>query len=220
MKRGILAALVAAWLLPGQALAQNIPQGFYVEGRGGATFAPNIDIDDEPSGFVAAGGDIDIDLKTGWQANGAVGYATSIGWRLELEGGYRQNSLDEVELSIGGRSVSTADLDGKVKVATGMLNGYFDLDPSLYGAGNWPIIPFIGAGVGAALVEIDDSVGSSDDEDLAFAYQLIAGLSYLVGQNLTVSVSYAYLDTAELDFDDVEFDYRSHSIMGGLRITF
>ena len=218
MKRGILATLAAAWLLPSAALAQNLPEGFYVEGRGGANFVPEIDIHDDPSGFVSAGGDMDIDLDDGWLATGAVGYATQIGWRIELEGGYRKNELDEIELSGIGPSTSS-NLDGDAEVLTGMLNGYFDFDPSLYGAGDWPIIPFVGAGVGAARVKFDDGTGS-DEKDLTFAFQLIGGLSLLLGNHMTVSVSYAYLDTSEMDFDGFEFDYTSHSVMGGVRFTF
>ena len=100
-----------------------------------------------------------------------------------------------------------------------MLNAYFDIDPSLYGAGNWPIIPFVGVGVGGALVEFDDGTGSDDDE-LAFAYQFIGGFSFLASDNVILSVSYTYLDTDEMDFDGFEFDYQSHSVLGGIRFVF
>ena len=218
MKRGILAALAAAWLLPSGASAQNLPEGFYVEGRGGVNFVEEIDVDDDPSGFVSAGGDIDIDLDTGWLVNGAVGYASQIGWRIEAEGGYRKNELDDIEFSGIGPSVDN-NLDGDAEVFTGMANVYFDFDPSLYGAGDWPIIPFAGVGVGAAHVEFDDGTGS-DEKDWAFAYQIMGGLSLLVSDNITLSVSYAYLDTNDLDYDGFEFDYTSHSVMGGFRFTF
>ena len=218
MKRGILAALAVAWLLPNGALAQTLHEGFYVEGRGGVNFVQEIDVNDDPAGFVSAGGDIDIDLNTGWLANGAIGYSSQIGWRVEIEGGYRENNLDDIELSGIGPTTNT-DLDGDASVLTGMFNAYFDFDPSLYGAGNWPIIPFAGVGVGAARVKFDDGTGS-DEKDLAFAYQVMGGMSVPVGDNITLSVMYAYLDTNELDFDGFEFDYSSHSVMGGVRFTF
>ena len=47
MKRGILAALAVAWLLPNGALAQNLHEGFYVEGRGGVNFVQEIDVNDD-----------------------------------------------------------------------------------------------------------------------------------------------------------------------------
>lgn len=218
MKRGILAALAAAWLLPSGALAQNLAEGFYVEGRGGVNFVQEIDVHEDPAGFVTAGGDIDIDLDTGWLANGAIGYASQTGWRIELEGGYRENELDDIELSGIGPTVNT-DLDGDAKVLTGMLNAYFDFDPSLYGLGNWFVVPFAGVGVGAVQVKFSDGTGS-DEKDLAFAYQVIGGLSLPVGDNITLSVSYAYLDSSELDYDGFELDYTAHSVMGGLRFTF
>lgn len=218
MKRGILAALAVAWLLPSGALAQNLPEGFYVEGRGGVNFVQEIDVHEDPAGFTSAGGDIDIDLDTGWMAAGAVGYASQIGWRIELEGGYRENELDDIELSGIGPSVDT-DLDGDTQVISGMANAYFDFDPSLYGLGNWFVVPFAGVGVGVVQVEFDDGTGS-DEKDAAFAYQVMGGLSVPVGNHMTLSVSYTYLDSNELDYDGFELDYTSHSVMGGLRFTF
>lgn len=218
MMRGILAALAAVWLLPSGALAQNLHEGFYVEGRGGVNFVQEIDVHEDPAGFTSAGGDIDIDLDNGWLANGAIGYASQVGWRVELEGGYRKNELDDIELSGIGPTANT-DLDGDASVISGMFNVYFDFDPSLYGVGNWPIIPFVGIGAGVVEVEFDDGTGS-DEEDLAFAYQIMAGLSVPVGDNITLSASYAFLDSSELDYDGFELDYTSHSVMGGLRFTF
>lgn len=218
MKRGILVALATAWLLPSGAMAQNLAEGFYVEGRGGVNFVQEIDVHEDPAGFTSAGGDIDIDVDNGFLATGAVGYASQSGWRIELEGGYRKNELDDIELSGIGPTVNT-DLDDDVTVLSGMANAYFDFDPSVYGLGNWFVVPFAGVGVGAVHAEFDDGTGS-DEKDVAFAYQVMAGLSVPVGDHMTLSVSYTYLDSSELDFDGFELDYTSHSVMGGLRFTF
>ena len=120
----------------------------------------------------------------------------------------------------------------------GLVNGYVDV-------GTWHgITPFLGAGVGAANVEIsnftdispaNDSVAFGDDhDDWSFAWAVYAGLGFEVTEAFTVELAYRYLDMGDGESGDlVTFDgvnnvdnpmrfngITSHDVKLGVRYTF
>src|SRR3546814_7967181 len=97
-----------------------------------------------------------------------------------------------------------------------MANVLVDLD---FG---FPVIPYIGAGAGAAYV--DTGFGESTN----FAYQGIAGLGYAITPNMTAFVDYRYFVVDGLQMTDedaspdvqVDGDMEHHSVLAGIRYTF
>ncbi len=216
MLKKLWPTLLFALLLPGSAAAQNWQSGVYLELRAGATFLDDTDIEDDPL--------LDeIETDAGWLVDAAVGYAHETGLRGELALGFRQHQIDQV--TIGSSSV---DAEGDVSNFSIMANGYYDFYLSKYGARGAManLSPFIGGGVGVAVisVEFDELGGTSVDDDRdgdsVFAYQGIAGLSYHFTRNVSASVSYAYFATSDPDFDGSKGEYSSHNVMAGLRYTF
>src|ERR1700722_9135619 len=169
------AALCAAILLTAPLVAQAQPfQGVYVNLGAGYGLAPDIGVT-SPSGFT--GSNLQLRRDNGFVGLGSLGYAFGNGFRLEVEGNYRQNGLD----GLSGTSSPTS--------ASGTLNTYglmgnvlFDMDigkPWLY--------PYLGGGIGygwdrlsgARLNQAGTSFSSSGTSG-GFAWQAIAGLSFPV----------------------------------------
>ena len=215
-------AAALAMAVSGAAAAQSLPEGIYLEGRGGAVFLE----DAENSG---GGTSIDSEFNTGFAFGGAVGYAHSSGFRGEVAVEYRKNDADSLAINtllgtpFGGASFSA---EGDVSTVTGMVNGYFDID---LGSG---FVPFIGAGIGIAHIDADvdvtvagNNVSLTDDSDQVFAYQGIAGIAYHFTENVAASLQYSYLATTDPEFEDsggapFDSEYQSHNVMAGLRFTF
>ena len=216
MMRGLLMAAAALILLPGAAAAQG---SLYGELRGGAAFLTDSDVDSDA--FSAVGfDDVELSFDTGWLIEGAFGYAHESGLRGELALGYRENDADEFEGEFLGSSASL-DADGTLDVITTMGNIYYDFNLGTYGGATGALanlVPFIGGGIGAAFMDIDDD--SADDDDTVFAWQVTAGLAYHFTPNVAGTVSYAYFSTSDPEFEDAEIEYDSHNALVGIRYTF
>src|SRR6185436_6284000 len=84
-------ALTAAFAVSADAAASN--RGWYVGVEAGANWLQ--DTDDLVTVFGANFTSVNIDYDTGWAAIATVGYAFwESNWRVELEGAYRSNDID------------------------------------------------------------------------------------------------------------------------------
>ncbi len=199
--------------------------GAYAELRAGANFLQDADND----GGSLNGSEVDFD--TGFAASGAIGYAFSnrniFGYgfwnnlRAEFEGFFNYNEIDDVSAA----PALFRDRDAEVTASGGMFNLYYDFDGgSVLGPrfANWK--PYIGAGVGGAVIDVDDA-DLRDDADVVLAYQARAGVGYEFTPSVTLSVGYRFFDTADPEFtaaDGSRFDseYRSHTVEVGVRYSF
>ncbi len=214
MSKVKLAALAAALMVAATpALAQdygwtqNWRQGLYMKGTAGASMNQDQD-------FSAGGISGDADFDTGWAGTAAVGKDYS-NWRMEGEFGYRDNDVDST--SAGGASLTSPG--GSVDVTTAMLNGYYDIETGT------PFVPYLGAGVGLAHVDVDNYSGGgatiANGDDNVFAYQAIAGTEYRFDERWSGILEYKYFDASNVEVDtpagDAELDYRNHTVMAGVR---
>ena len=181
--------LLAAVLLAAPLVARAQPfQGVYVNLGAGYDLAPDSGAAPPPS---FAGPNIQLDRDNGFVGLGSLGYAFGNGFRLELEGSYRQNGLN----GLSGTSSPTS-ATGTLQTYGVMGNLMFDMDigkPWLY--------PYLGGGVGygwdrlnnARLSQAGTSFSANDTAG-GFAYQAIAGLSFPVSgvPGLTVTAEYRY----------------------------
>ncbi len=187
------------------ALAEE--NGLYLGAAGGLSIARD-------SRIVGTGIDSNAEFDNGLAGAGAVGYGFGSGLRAELELGYRENDVD----SIGGLAGA-----GDVSAISTMGNVLFDFDNSSR------FTPYLGVGAGAARVDLDGASpvggGSINDDDTAFAYQGIAGVSYRVSDRFKLTLDYRYFAAPDVEVTTstgvaVDTEYRSHSIMVGLRFSF
>lgn len=208
-KLGILALSVTAvaltaLVMPDVSIAAD--KGIYLEGRAGASFPEDAQVDTTT--------DQDADLKTGWVAGVGLGYSYGNGLRGEIGFDYRENDVDDV---------AGVNASGDASAASLMINAYYDFFQDN------KIQPYIGAGVGGAIVDADGvspiSGSSVNDDDLGFAYQAMAGVAYSVNPQIKVTLGYRYFAVPDLSFRtaagaSVDSDYASHEIMLGVRFSF
>lgn len=206
-------------------------EGFYVSGHAGAVFLNESDNTDQ------SGVSVPTDFDTGFGVGGALGYDFPNNFRVEVEITYRESDVDTVDVS---EVVGLGDLDGSgdVSVIAFMANVYYEIDI------DQPVTPYIGVGIGAAVVSANDvalattappsipGLQLTDDDDTVFAYQVIVGIGYDVTENLTLTLDYRFFGTqgAELDIDPrvgfpvsgTTFDgeYQSHNVMVAARFSF
>ncbi len=149
----------------------------------------------------------------GWGIVGQVGAPITPWLRIEGELGYRGNDLDR---NNGSR------LDGDVGIFSFMANGYLDIPTGT------ALTPYVGVGAGGAAVWMDGGAGifgNVDDQDLVFAYQAIAGLSYRLSPEISIKADYRYFATTEATFAsasgvDLSTDLDSHNFMVGFTYHF
>lgn len=215
MKRSlILSALLLATSAAG-ALAQTPAQmqrwpHWYVGLQGYVPFVDEADVSNS-----AASADIDYD--PGWGGGVSLGYkpantGTFIDWlRFEIEWSYRKNDID----TIGG-----LDAGSDITARSGMFNTFFDLDTET------GFIPYIGAGIGMADIELDASPVGPSSDDSVFAYQGMVGVGYApsTAYNTVFGLGYRYFATQDPEFDfpagNVESEYSSHNLEVNARFGF
>ncbi|WP_299440121.1 outer membrane beta-barrel protein [uncultured Rhodospira sp.] len=202
-------AIVLGLALSAPAAAERVPEGPYFGAGGGLNLNDSGDLD---SGGV--GRELDTDL--GFVGLASFGYAFGNGVRTEIEGGYRQNWVD----SWGGTGV-----DGTLSAWHGMVNALYDFET------HSPFTPYVGVGLGAAVVSVDADNRSAgidlDDTEVGLAYQAIVGMGYDVAENLAITADYRFFHVIDPDHVLSDGDgggpsdtYLNHTFALGLRYAF
>jgi len=194
---GVLVLLMVA-----QVCAQARPQSMYLSGNIGFGIRPDADITGSGNKF---------DNDPAFVINGAIGVELNPTIRIEGEIGLHTNTADVVGFS----------QDFTFSVVSFMGNGYFDIPT------NSPLRPYVGAGVGFAVVGVEeDFFGlTADDSDLVAAFQLMAGLGYEISPKATLTFGYRYFTTADPSFQlpisgPFETEISSHDFLFGARFRF
>ncbi|ACF12239.1 surface antigen msp4 family protein [Chlorobaculum parvum NCIB 8327] len=228
MKKKLL-ALVAVLLATGAWSSTGYSAGNYVSANAGISWfgdAKLTDNADDEENFC-------VDLDSGIALTGAYGHDYG-DYRIEAELGYQRNDIAKSIDYLYGSVYDEYSMTGNMSVISLMGNAYYDINLTD------DLELFLTAGAGAAFVSFND-VGDVDDDfrydkvtATAFAYQLGAGLSYKVAENLRLEARYRYFATADFTIDDTanfwddyaEDDYMntvknisSSSVMLGLRLS-
>jgi OOP family OmpA-OmpF porin len=219
--------LLAASLgvLPAVASAQPV-QGLYIGALGGYNIAEDQDLNFKGTAIPGAS----VSFDGGWAAIGRIGYAFPLGGglgaRVELEGNYRSNDVDQVNIR-GFRNGSGGDQ----QTYGAMVNAILDFDLGF-------VAPYIGAGVGYAWTKLKARQGGItivDDTEGEFAYQGIVGLNFPISAvpGLSITGEYRYFATLENSFgtsanfraanpgsNSVDVDNTNHTFLIGLTYAF
>ncbi|MES2713192.1 MAG: OmpA family protein [Pseudomonadota bacterium] len=214
LKKALLAATMLA--LPLAAQAQPVT-GLYI----GAGAGINILQSTKDRGT-------EVSSAIGFAGVFSVGYGFGNGLRLEVEGNFRTNDADR--LQVGATRFSSG---GTIRSYGAMVNALYELPLG-------PVQPYIGGGVGYIIHDYDvrgrsgiTSVAISDTEG-NFAFQGIAGVAIPIAAvpGLAITAEYRFLGTlghelnatvrsgatsARATFDA---DNYNHSILAGLRYNF
>jgi opacity protein-like surface antigen len=166
---------------------------------------------------------------TGYVAGAAIGYRFTDQFRLEAEAMYQSNDLDEALLTVNtnnfGGFTQKASLQGERERTTFLVNGYYDFKNST------AFTPYLSGGVGGYHLRINAGQGRrSGENDLDFAWQLGAGVNYMLCERIGVDLKYRYLSGTEAevvvpsDFFLAErkeqHDVGDHQIVVGVRVGF
>ncbi len=224
-----IAAAVAAITLSGAAYAADGDQdngkqlttstGWYTSASAGMAFMDNV------HSHSSSGSVFDVTgANPGYDLNAALGKELGSGFRAEAELGYHRVDLGHATVySPGGLGLSGRGAGGDASAVSMMGNGYYDFDTG------GPIKPYIGAGIGFANVNFNgvDINGSrvTSDEDLAFAYQAMAGIGYQLTPNGTIYTGYRYFAVDDPTFTDnvggnLHSEFATHNVEVGYRLTF
>ena len=215
MLRNTFAAALFVALLPYQALAQEAAGGgAYVEARVGM-FKP----DDNHAKYFGSAPELTFD--PGWAVEVATGYYITDYFRGELALAWRQTEVDDLEIL----SVDQPLDESYIGLFTAMLNGYLEVPLVLGGRG---VRPFIGGGIGFAYfdVDIETTTGSltADSGNFTFAFQALAGVAFQLTPSIALTGTYSYLGTTDTESGGLDGlvikDYRTHTLMAGLRYSF
>ena len=185
-------------------------------------------------------------MENTWLAEGGVGcgWGGSRGVRVEAILGFRGDR--KIDGEPGNFTITNPGpvvdpyggpvdpLHTKLQTYTFMINAYKDL-------GNWGgFTPYVGAGIGAAYHQLDDVYFTGNpnltnrihgDNDLAFAWSLMAGVGYQISDRATLDVGYRYIDMGSISSqrsDSAGFvnpavhvnDITAHEVKVGLRYNF
>ncbi len=157
------------------------------------------------------------EFNNGFAISGQAGYAFENGFRVELEGSYTEYNVDSHSgLTVGGADIDgvdsavltrgaadpanplvgdvLADGQGKVKNFGLFANAFYDIDTGS------AFTPYVGAGVGYQWTDAEyapSAVLVGDDDDGAFAYQLMAGASVELSDSAELFGQYTYRENLE-----------------------
>jgi len=209
-----LAALAAT--AAGGARAQT--PGWYVGGEGAWSH-----LNDQNATATSPGTSTPLKIhpSEGFAAGVNGGFEFQSGLRLEGELVYRRH--DETSATNAG---VTGPTHGNIDNLAIMGNAYYDFNNATR------FTPYVGAGVGAARLHLDDfnSVGTPglSDDNWQLAYQGIAGVRYTIDPNWSASLDYRYFGTTDPKFtgtvggvpSSLKTDYRTHNVMLGVAYHF
>ncbi|MFN3657153.1 MAG: outer membrane protein [Pseudolabrys sp.] len=134
------------------------------------------------------------DNKLGGSFVGGVGAGIKTEWlRTDVTLDYT------APLKYQGTIVGDGDTTAKVSAITALFNGYLDL-------GTWyRATPYIGAGAGAARVNVSDFVrgvpaftGDSSHAQWKFAWAVMGGVGYRIAPNMLVDLGYRYVNFGDV----------------------
>lgn len=204
----VLAVLFSLAILSGFSVS-TASAGVYISGNLGAVFLNDDDIEDS-----GVSGELSFD--NGGAATFAVGTSVGQGGRIEMELGARVNDISKMTFD---GYPGKIDVDGDVTTVSFMGNAYYDFKNES------SFTPFIGGGLGYANVEYDfdkiedDKVNDKEDDDV-MAYQVMLGMGYAATDHLSIDLQYRYFATVDPELNGIDFEYRTHNMMLGLRYSF
>ncbi|TWU33279.1 outer membrane protein [Novipirellula artificiosorum] len=171
--------------------------------------------------YTGESGNFDIigGFSDGWAIGGALGRRIGNGFRAELEFAFRSNTADTF---VAPRGRVAGEWSGHSFAYSGMGNVYYDVC-DLQVAG---ITPYIGGGIGLAVVDADfESLGLPIEiQDAAFAYQAIVGATKQLNRSVDLFAEYRYVGTTDITaepqgFEPVDASTELENVFFGIRLN-
>jgi outer membrane protein OmpA-like peptidoglycan-associated protein len=216
IRTALLAATVLS--LPVAVTAQPI-NGPYVSAGAGINIMQDMTANKLTVGGATLSGNQSVGTNLGFAGVAALGYGLGNGFRMEVEGDYRNNAL-------ANDSNHAFKVHGQEEKYGVMVNGLYDF------AVNFPVTPYIGAGVGYSWNQINSgnfyingqpgNIRTSGSNPGSFAYQGIIGASYplkaIPGLALTAEGRFFGL-AGDRNFTGTAYNGKGGSTNGAVQFT-
>lgn len=237
IKSELLASAAAAALLLGTAHANAADDleapvaadtSWYVSIFGGVSIADDFNSDSRYTTAPATRFTAESQLDTGFILGIAAGRQLNEDWRGEVEFAYQRNSSDRIDFATLPAAPIAYAADGQIESFTILANVWHDFEPSEHAG----FTPYAGGGIGIGFVNggveylppTAPGLGHLD-EDIGFAFQLGAGVSWKISQTMSMQVGYRFKGITGLEFNqstgggnsvshDVDSWYSHNAIVG------
>ncbi len=201
MRRRLILASVAA-LAAANASAEAGSPGYYISGDAGASFLPDLHLDDTATGTQKE------HFDTGFAAGGTLGYDTGDGLRIELDSLTQNSPLK----GFSGGSVAS----GHLSSTSIMANATVDLMPQSV------ITPYVGAGLG--FQNVGGEVNGLTGRAFKPSYQAEAGLRDDVTDQVSLFGEYRFSQSESVKLsdptDEAHQHFADHVLLAGLSYKF
>ncbi len=199
MKKNIIVALTLVLSVFAVNSSAYEGVGYYASGSIGLSLLCDADVDIKDNA-----GDGDASFEVGFNLSGAFGLAME-NWRFEGELRYQQSEIN-------GFSRETLDESGDVSMWGLMANAYYDFH---FGS---DFVPYLGVGLGFADMSFDHfstlTYTYDHEDDLALAWQISAGLAYMLNEVVAIDLGYRFIGTMS------DLDLKGHNFTLGARYMF
>lgn len=215
-----------------------MPAGSYVRLEAGAAFHQGVsfaDTDPAAANCDLCSAQFPSKIGNSFVAGAALGYHVGPYFRTDVSIDYTGSSKISGYSTAAIPSTGSANVDGVV----GLINGYIDFPTVIFG----PVQPYVDAGIGLAWNHLGTTSGNSGavgpftlagSSRTNFAWAIGAGAGYPLTPNLTLDLSYRFLDLGQLRTDSsLSFagmtvpvtpsktgDVNAHQVTIGLRFEF
>ena len=202
MLKKALVVAAASVALPVAAHSQTLQTpGFYVGAEAGFSWLLNTTVNTAGTQFT----NVPITTQTGWAAGGVLGY-DFVGWRVELEGVYRQNQINS---TTGFGPAGAGFYSNNIGQLSFLVNGLYDFLPQA------EITPYVGAGLGIGFVDATSSLSST-----VFAFQGIVGVSWRIDNNIRLNLDGRYYGTSNPSLNGNGWSNNNFAVMVGAQYKF
>ncbi|HIJ81580.1 MAG TPA: porin family protein [Desulfuromonadales bacterium] len=169
----------------------------------------------------------------GLYMGGTAGYDFGF-LRMEGEVSYRKSEMQSITDTANGSRFRNSD--GNLEMTAFMANAFINL------ANNSPVIPYLGGGVGFAVLHLSDTYGTSarsgsnsgsfsrsrlydDGDDTVFAYQFGGGIEIAINRRYSLDFGYRFFKTDPATFNRNtdwvnSLRFESHNALAGFKAKF
>lgn len=192
--------------------------GLYVSVFAGASFADDIDTDQESIPYS-------LSTKAGYLLGGAIGMDVTDAIRIEVELSHASWDADSASLVPTSPPSITVSATGDITATFLLANGWFDVEnDSLF-------TPYLGGGLGVGWADGDTDIGTAPNGygpgEMGFAFQIGAGVKMELSEHVALDLGYRFKSIQNIDFEDdaggniyANGDVNSHNAQLGLTYSF
>lgn len=173
--------------------AQAGDVGFYVSVFAGASFADDIDTDQESIPYS-------LDTKVGYLLGGIIGMDVTDAVRAEVELSHASWEADSASLVTTTPTYIETSATGDVTATFLLANAWLDIE------NNSSFTPYLGGGLGVGWADADTDIGTAPNGygpgEMGFAFQFGGGVKVELSEQIALDFGYRFKSIQDIDFED------------------